>query len=463
MTAARGTEACRAALVRHSAPTPVTRPCLACLLLLAAGGLAPLAAAQVRAPAATFVGTVVDAETGEALPGATALVLGEAGGTVSNRDGSFRLMLSALPATVVVRFVGFATARSVVAAGDVQGGVVRRTVRLAAERGRLGEAVVTGEPPGERLWRRVLARRAALAARVGAYAAEAYTRLLLVRRGRLDVGEVPIQLTETLSNLSWRAGRDGSGLREEVVARRRLPAGGPFRWAAPGPVPDLYLDDVLALDGRAVPSPFAADALDHYAFRLGETADSAGVRFLDVAVVPRRGGLVAGRIRIVDTLLVVAEAELRADGGRPAGADLFDATYRWTFAPVWTDALRDSLWLPALFTREGSVTVNLPGYRIPTVRFRQRSALTLVVPGVPGEAARLGRRYGSAAGVYGGREVYALGRRTLPLDSLERAVDSEPRFRRMRLAEMLPPQEGIGLSLFGLERLARPDLEGEDE
>ena len=436
--------------------------------LLAALRLVPVAAAQGRAPAATVLGTVVDAETGEALPGATAFVLGEAGGTVSDRDGQFRLTLPALPATVVVRFVGFATARSVVTRADVEDGVVRRTVRLAAEPATLGEAVVTGEPPGERLWRRVLARRAALAARVQVYAAEAYTRLLLLRDGALDVGPVPIQLTETLSNLSWRTGRagrtgSGAGLREEVVARRRLPAGGPFRWAAPAPVPDLYLDDVLALDGRAVPSPFAADALANYAFRLGETADSAGVRFLDVAVVPRRGGLVAGRIRIVDTLLVVAEAELRADGGRPAGADLFDATYRWTFAPAWTDALRDSLWLPALFSREGSVTVNLPGYRIPTVRFRQRSALTLVVPGVPGEAARFGRRYGSAAGVYGGREVYALGRRTLPLDSLERAVDAEARFRRMRLAEMLPPQEGVVLSLGPLDRFVRPDVEGEDE
>jgi hypothetical protein len=370
-------------------------------------------------------------------------------------------VLPALPDTVVVRFVGFATAQTVVTAADVRGGVVRRTVRLSAEPTVLGEAVVTSEPPGERLWRRVLARREALAGRVGAYAAEAYSRLLLLRDGALDVRATPIQLTEALSNLSWsRAG----GLREEVVARRRLPAGGPFRWAGIGPVPDLYLDDVLVLDGQRVPSPLAPDALRHYAFRLGETVEAGGVRFLDVAVVPRRGGLVAGRIRVVDTLLVVAEADLRLDGPRPSGADAFDASYRWTYAPVYADdALRDSLWLPASFTREGTVTVNLPGYRVPTVRFRQRTALTLVVPGVSGAAAGFGRRYGSGRDVYGGREVYAFGRRALPLDSLERVVDMDPRFRRARLAEMLPPQEGIGLSLFGLERAVRPDIEGTDE
>ena len=437
------------------------------LLLLA--GLLLAAHAAPRAQGVPFLGTAVDAATGEPLPGATALVAGQRGGTAAGPDGQFRLVLPALPDTVVVRFVGFATAQTVVTARDVRAGVVRRTVRLSAEPRALGEAVVTGEPPGERLWRRVLARREALAARVGAYAAEAYSRLLLVRRGRLDTGEVPVQLTETLSNVSWARRRGaGAGSAEEVVARRRLPAGGPFRWARPGPLPDLYLDDLLALDGQRVPSPFAPDALDHYAFRLGETVEAGGLRFLDVAVVPRRGGLVAGRIRIVDTLLVVAEADLRLDGGRPADADLFDAAYRWTYAPVYADdALRDSLWLPATFTREGSVTVNLPGNRIPTVRFRQRSVFTLVVPGNVGEAARFGRRYGSAGGgaqgVYGGREVYALGRRALPLDSLERVVDTDPRFRRMSLQEMLPPQDGIGFGgLLGLLRLA-PSLEGEDE
>ena len=433
--------------------------CRPAVLRLAA--LAFLLTSTAHAQTAVFAGTAVDAETGAALPGATVVVLGRPGGTAAADDGTFRLALPALPATVVVRFVGYATAQTVVTVADVRGGVVRRTVRLAPEPTALGEAVVTGEPPGERLWRRVLARREALAARVGVYGSEVYTRLVLLRAGRFDVGTHPVQITETLSNVSWSR---PSGSREEVVARRRLPAGGPFRWAPPGPLPDLYLDDVLALDGQRIPSPFAPDALANYAFRIGETLDAAGQRRLDVAVIPRRGGLVAGRIQLVDTLFVVAEAELRFDGRGPAGADIFDAVYRWTYAPVYADdALRDSLWLPAAFTREGSVTVNLPGYRVPTVRFRQQSVPTLTVPGAAGEAARFGRRYGSTAGVYAGREVYALGRRSLPLDSLERALDTDARFRRVRLAEMLPAQEGLQFGgLLGLLGGA-PSIEGDDE
>ena len=221
---------------------------------------------------------------------------------------------------------------------------------------------------------------------------------------------------------------------------------------------------MLALDGQRVASPFAPDALDNYAFRIGETRDAAGERRLDIAVLPKRSGLVAGRIQLVDTLFVVAEAELRLDGGRPAGADLFDVTYRWTYAPVYADdLLRDSLWLPAEFVREGSVTVNLPGYRVPTVRFRQQSVPTLTVPRAPGEAAGFGRRYGSQGGVYGGAEVYALGRRALPLDSLERVIDTDVRFGRARLRELLVAQEGLQFGgLLGLLG-GGASIEGTDE
>ncbi len=430
-------------------------------LVLRLALLVLLLPAAAQAQPAVFLGTAVDAETGETLPGATAQVAGATTGAAAAADGTFRLDLPSLPATVVVRFIGYAPAQTVVTMGDVRAGAVRRTVRLAPAPASLGEALVTGEHPGDRFWRRVLARRQTLAGRVGQVGAEVYSRLTLVRSGRLDVGVHPVQLTETLSNVSWSAGQ---GSREEVVARRRLPEGGPFRWAPPGPAPNLYLDDVLALDGQRVPSPFAPGALDNYAFRVGETLDDEGRRLVDVAVVPRRGGLVAGRIRIVDTLLVVADADLRLDGGRPSGADLFDVVYRWTFAPLYADeALRDSLWMPTRFAREGTVTVNLPGYRVPTVRFHQQSAFTLTVPGSSGEAARFARRYGSAGPVYGGREVYDLGRRALPLDSLEGVIDTQARFRSARLAELLPAQEGLQFGgLLGLLRLI-PELEGTDE
>ena len=344
--------------------------------------------------------------------------------------------------------------------------MARRDVRLSPAPYVLGEVTVTDEPPGEVLWRRVLARRQRLAAGLGAYAAEGYGRFLLTRDGVTDVRPVPILLTEAVSNLSWTR---GGGLREEVVARRRTPDGGPFRWARIGPLADLYFEDTLLLDGRLYPSPTRADALSHYAFRLGETVEADGRRYLDLAVIPRRGGGLSGRIRIVDTLLVVAEAELRADpGGRSGPVDDFDATYRWRYGPTWSGAaLADSVWLPQRFDRSGTVTVNLPGYRVPRVRFRQTTVLEWVAAGARGQAAALGRRYLNPRGVYAGYEVFRTGRAALPLDSLETAVEESVTVRRSQLADLLRRQEGMGIAFkfFGgaVGRTVQPDVEGEDD
>lgn len=412
---------------------------------------------------AVFEAVVVDAETGAPLPGATAQVQGWAGGASADSEGRLTLDLPELPATVVVRFVGYAPGLVPLTADDVADGVVRRTVRLSPSRTALGEVVVTDEPPGEVLWRRVLARRQRLAIRVGAYAAEGYARLLLTRDGVTDVRPRAISLTEAVSNLSWTR---GGGMREEVVARRRLPDGGPFRWAGLEPLPDLYFEDVLWLDGRPIPSPTRFDALDHYAFRLGETVEADGLRFLDLAVIPRRSGMAIGRIRVVDSLFVVAEAELRADFAPGGAVDRFEATYRWDYAPVWTSAsLADSVWLPRRFDREGAVTVNLPGNRIPQVRFRQTTVLDLVAPGVRGHVAGLGRRYRNPRGAYAGHEIFRAGRRSLPFDSLEVAAYESEWVRRSSLADLLKPQEGLGLGgLFGAAlSLAGVDVEGEDD
>lgn len=409
-------------------------------------------------PPIRFEALIVDASTGEPLPGATAQVLGVDVGASADRDGRLTVEVPSTPATVVVRFVGYASAQVPLTADNARDGVVRRTVRLSPAPYVLGEVTVTGEPPGEVLWRRLLERRQRLAMELRAYAAEGYSRFLLLRDGVTDVRPVAIGLTETVSNLSWFA---GVGLREEVVARRRRPFGGPFRWARTGPLVDLYFEDVLSLEGRSIPSPTRPDALRYYAFRLGETVDADGRRYLDLAVIPRRGGLVSGRIRVVDSLFVIAEADLRLDPQRTSGpVDDFESSYRWTYAPVEA-TLSDSLWLPLRFEREGRVTVNMVGNRVPTVRFRQTTLLDFVLPGAAGAAAGLRQRYRNPRDAYAGYEVFRAGRSALPLDSLEASVETSDWIRRSSLADLLKPQEGIGIGIFG--QSLSGDVEGEDD
>ncbi len=281
---------------------PMFRLHLACFALLLA--CTPLAAQPIR-----FEAEVVDADDGTPLPGATAQVQDTDRGDASDASGRLVLALEGLPATVIVRFVGYAPAILSLRPGDARDGVIRRVVRLSPAPYVMGEVAVSAEPPGERIWRRVLARKASLSRALGGYSAEVYTRFLLLRDGRLDVRPVPIRLSESLSNMAWRP---AGGLREEIVARRRRPDGGPFRWADVGAVPDLLFEDWLTLDGQRIMAPGHPDAIGAYAFRLGETVEVDGMRMLDLAVVPRRPGLLSGRIRVVDSLWVVAEADLRA-------------------------------------------------------------------------------------------------------------------------------------------------------
>ena len=455
---ARHEGAAAAVGIASSPARPVPRLPFAAALLLCLGALPAAMAQPVRLDA-----LLVDAETGAPLPGATVQVEGEATGDAADADGRAVLPLPGLPATVVARFVGYAPAVLTLGAGDARDGVVRRTIRLSVAPFVLGEVAVSAEPPGETIWRRVLARRARLAQSIGAYSAETYARLLLLRDARLDVRPTPIRISEALTNLTWTAQTGG---REEVAARRRRPEGGPFRWADQGPTLDVYFETELAFDGRPVPSPTHPRALDYYEFRLGETVERDGLRFLDLAVIPRRGGLPSGRVRVVDTLWVVAEAELRADPvALGPTADLWEVTHRWTYGPVWSGpALRDSVWLPTRYEREGAVDAGIPGFNVPPVRFRQRSEVTRHAVGYRGAVPPMRRRLLAPAAVYGGAEVYADARRALPLDSLEAHADSAAWLAGRDLASLLPP-EGLTVA-FGVplvSRALRISVEGKDD
>jgi hypothetical protein len=360
-----------------------------------------LATAGASAQPVTLDAVIVEAEAGRPLPGATVQIEGTARGAAADRDGRLRLTLDRLPATVVVRFVGYVTERVEIARSEAEGGVVRRTFRLRPDRVQLGELEVTDENAAVGIMRRVLRRKAELSRKLGAYAAEAYTWFTLHRQGDREAEPALVRLTESLSNVYWRSSAGG---REEVVARRRVPEGKPFAYAAPDAVPDFYFADAVELDGQRLPTPTHPDALARYDFKIGAVTEEDGRRLIDIAVTPtQRSGLI-GRVRVVDSLFVLAEADLRlADPPRRDFVTASDARYRVTFAPV-----TDSLWLPATFERSGYVEVGTRGSRLPRVDFRQATWLGRFAPGRPGPASlwQHADRYYAPAGLYAGDEVY---------------------------------------------------------
>lgn len=384
----------------------------------------------LRAQPVVLEGRVVDADTDAPLPGATAQAPGGAG-AVADGEGFFRLSLAQRPAVVVVRFVGYRadTLRLDGTAVGV-GGRIRRTVRLAPEATPLGEVTVTDENPAVNILRRVLARKAALLRRYPAWAAEGYSRLTLERLPYGVSEGTVVRLEEALTNVF---GRTPGGGREEVVARRRVPEGDPFRYAALDAVPDLFFDDEVVLDDVRYPTPTHPDALDLYDVRLGETTERDGLRFYDIAIAPRGRTGLQGRLRVVDSLYVIAEAELRpAVSGRRAFVTAFEATYRVVFSEA-----AEGVWLPERFEKEGRVDVGTTGVGLPTVRFRQVTLLDARRPGVSGPDGlwASGDRLYSPRGAYSGRGVYARFRDRLPLSPAE--AEAERTLGRYALGDLL--------------------------
>jgi TonB-linked SusC/RagA family outer membrane protein len=114
-----------------------------CAVFLVAALVAALAAPSAFAQ--SVEGSVVEAKTGEPIPGANIQVKGTTIGTTTDTDGRFEINIESETATLVVSFIGFRSQEVDVSAGDSD---VR--VELSEDVVGLEEVVVTGLASGTR-------------------------------------------------------------------------------------------------------------------------------------------------------------------------------------------------------------------------------------------------------------------------------------------------------------------------
>ena len=103
------------------------------LLLVA---LLLMASLQLLAQTRSIKGEVTDAQNGEPLIGATVMVEGEKGGTVTDFDGNFNLQVSSSSKKVKLSYIGYID--KVIAISD------NMKVKLEPESQSLGDVVVIG-------------------------------------------------------------------------------------------------------------------------------------------------------------------------------------------------------------------------------------------------------------------------------------------------------------------------------
>ncbi len=309
-----------------------------CLL----GLVLPLAFVSEAGAQSVIRGTIVDAETGEALPAATIQVEGTYRGTITNVDGLYELGLDALgldalPVTLIIRYIGYETERRVLSASssDLQNFQLRPVVYEAEE------VVITGEDPAIRIMREVIERKKVWRAALETYDAIAYNRFAISN----DTGIVSI--IETVTEAFWDKER---GIREVLKARRETSNMEIEALPAALFVTNLY-DDDIEISGHNLMGVTHPDALSEYRFILEGTRRLNDQTVFDISVRPKRRTKSAfvGRVSVLDSAYAMIDVELTPGESFvfPPPLERFDVTYRQQFSNFGGD-----YWLPVDFRAE---------------------------------------------------------------------------------------------------------------
>ncbi|MDZ4700336.1 MAG: DUF5686 family protein [Rhodothermales bacterium] len=307
-------------------------------------------------------GVVVDTQTGETLPAASIQIEGTLRGTISNAEGLFTIEADSLPVDLVVRYIGYAPARSRVAQAD--------NIRLALRPMvyQLEEVVVSGaEDPAVRIMREVIRRKQVWRAELETYGADAYNRFTM----RNDTGIVSV--VESVSKAYWR--RDG-GMREIVMANRQtnnmqidqyLPAA---RFMA------NFYDDNLDIAGYDFPGVTHPDAFRHYTFTLVGSWRQGDDTVFDIKVEPRNRLKTAfvGRLSVLDGVFAMLDVELT-----PGESFLFPPpiqNLKITYSQQFAD-FDGAFWLPV--DLRARILLDIAMMRLlalPTIEINQVTRLT---------------------------------------------------------------------------------------
>lgn len=301
-------------------------------------------------------GKIVDAETGEPLPAAHVIIKDTYKGTISNQDGEFSLLVSELPVTIMVRFIGFESQEQTVT--ENTGPIDFLLKPSVAE---MGEIVVTGEDPAIAIMREVIRRKQQWRANLETYKAEAYTRQQL----RNDT--TIISITESISEAYWDKEK---GSREILKSKRQtanIDAADNF--AGVSYLPNFY-DDNLDIAGFDVVGVTHPDALKFYDFSLEDIQSLDGQVVYELKVDSKRKlqPLFEGTIFVLGEEYAVLEMDLKPNSvvQFPPPVQDFDLSYKQQFSNFGGD-----FWLPVDVRIEGLVEVGLVGLRFPPIGFKQ--------------------------------------------------------------------------------------------
>lgn len=312
----------------------------------------------------TISGTVYEAETGETLPAANISIEGTYRGTISNRNGNYSLSIpdSLLPASVIIRYIGFESQQRVIDAGSNN----RQDFRLRPSVTQMEELVVTGEDPALRIMREVIRRKQQWRQKLLTYKAEAYTRQTLANDTSI------VMITESVSTAFW----DKEKGHREVLKSRKQTANieAADNFAGVSYLPNFY-DDNVEIAGFNVVGVTHPDALKFYDFKLREQTSMDGRTVYEIEVIPARKlqPLFTGTIYVLGEVYALLEVSLKPNEvvDFPKPIQDFNSFYEQQFNNYGQD-----FWLPVDMRIDGDIKIKMVGLEFPRIRFRQLSHIT---------------------------------------------------------------------------------------
>ncbi len=305
-------------------------------------------------------GTIVDAQTGDALPAAHLIIKDTYTGTITNTDGAFEITAPSLPVILVARFIGYESVEVTIRE--------QKTVVIEMQPAvvNMDAVIITEEDPAVYIMEKVIENKQQWRSNLNRYKANAYTRQQIKRDTTI------VSINESLSELYWDRNK---GVREILKSKRQTAnIDQASNFAGVSYTPNFY-DDNLDITGFTMVGITHPEALDYYQFTLLDYKSIDDVIVYEIEVSPKRTlqPLFTGTIQVLDEAFALLSVRLKPNDVVvfPPPIQEFDIFYEQQFSNFGGD-----FWLPVDFRLDGDIKIGLPGLQFPPIGFKQISKLS---------------------------------------------------------------------------------------
>lgn len=312
----------------------------------------------------TISGTITDAQNGKTLPATNIMIKDTYRGTITNENGAYSITIpdSLLPATLVIRYIGYQSQSRQITAQSSS----TQNFALAPSVTEMQEVVVTDEDPGVRIMREVIKRKQQWRRKLDTYSAEAYTRQTLANDTAI------VSITESVSEVFWDKKQGHREVQKSKRQTANIEAANNF--AGVSYLPNFY-DDDIEIAGFNVMGVTHPQALDFYNFKLtGQTSmDNQTVYKIRVTPDRKLQPLFRGMVYVLDDAYALLEVDLKPNDvvNFPRPVKSFFASYKQQFNNFGRD-----FWLPVDVRIGGDIKISMVGLDFPLIKFKQVSRIS---------------------------------------------------------------------------------------